>query len=85
MKGNNKYELILNIDSVHTTVLGIERIRSNLSLTEEDVVIWCKEKIQNPKASITRRGKNWYIEVDHCVITVNAHSYTIITVHKIKS
>ncbi|MDR1592225.1 MAG: DUF3781 domain-containing protein, partial [Prevotellaceae bacterium] len=27
---------------------------------------------------------NWYVSVDNCVITVNAHSYTIITAHKTK-
>jgi hypothetical protein len=29
-----------------------------------------------------RRGKNWYVSAENCVITVNAHSYTIITAHK---
>ena len=33
---------------------------------------------------ITRNGKNWYISIDACKITVNAHSYTIITAHKEK-
>lgn len=84
MDNNNKCELILNIDKVHTTVLGIERIKRNLSLAVDDVVIWCKEKIQNPDAAIIRRGKNWYVSIDYCEITINAHSYTIITAHKVK-
>ncbi|MCL2281970.1 MAG: DUF3781 domain-containing protein [Fibromonadales bacterium] len=42
---------------------------------------WYRRK--NPKAVITRKGKNWYVNIDGCKITVNAHSYTIITVHKI--
>ena len=29
-------------------------------------------------------GKNWYINIDACIITVNACSYTIITAHKEK-
>lgn len=33
---------------------------------------------------IERRGKNWYISTDNCIITVNAYSYTIITAHKKK-
>jgi hypothetical protein len=28
--------------------------------------------------------ENWYISVDDIVITVNAHSYTIITAHREK-
>jgi hypothetical protein len=33
---------------------------------------------------IVRKGKNWYVNVDNCEITINAHSYTIITAHKLK-
>ena len=50
----------------------------------EDVVAWCKDKINSSHAVITRKGKNWYINVDDFVITVNAHSYTIITAHREK-
>jgi ribosome biogenesis GTPase len=32
--------------------------------------------------SIQRKGKNWYAYAGKSVITVNAHSYTIITAHK---
>lgn len=84
MNDSNKNELILNLDSLHTTDLGIVRIKRNLSLDEDDIVRWCREKIQNPNASITREGKNWYINIEDCKITVNAYSYTIITAHKIK-
>ena len=31
-----------------------------------------------------RKGKNWYITIDNCIITVNAYSYTVITAHKVK-
>lgn len=77
-------ELLDNIDKIHTTELGVIRIKRNLSLTDEDVVEWCKEKIKQSNADITRNGKNWYINVDGCIITVNAYSYTIITAHKEK-
>ncbi|WP_310601503.1 DUF3781 domain-containing protein [Anaerosporobacter sp.] len=79
---NNTNELLINLDNLHTTELGIERIKRNLSLDVEDVVNWCREKIQDSNASITRRGKNWYININYCEITVNAYSYTIITAHK---
>ena len=76
-------DLILNLDKVHTTELGIIRIKKNLSL-EEDVVAWCKEVIKKSNSNIIRKGKNWYISFQDCIITINAHSYTIITAHKVK-
>lgn len=77
-------ELLNNLDQLHTTELGIERIKRNLSLDVDDVVAWCKTKIDSADAVITRNGKNWYVKVENCVITVNAYSYTIITAHKEK-
>jgi hypothetical protein len=52
--------------------------------TEVDVVEWCKSKIMSKKAEISKQGKNWYICIEGCIITVNASSYTIITAHKEK-
>lgn len=83
MEPQNNNELLLNIEKLHTTELGSMRIKRNLSLDEEeDVVEWCREKIQSQDALIDRRGKNWYINIGHCEITVNAYSYTIITAHR---
>lgn len=76
-------ELINNLAQLHTTELGVIRIKKNLSLQTEDVIEWCKEQILNPSATIQRKGKNWYIDIEHCEITVNAYSYTVITAHKI--
>lgn len=76
-------ELLDNISKVHTTALGAERILRNMGLGNEvDVVAWCVDIIQSPDSTIVRRGKNYYIENKICIITVNAYSYTIITVHK---
>lgn len=77
-------ELLKNLDALHTTELGTVRIKRNLSLDTDSVVEWCKDKINSASAIITRSGKNWYINVDDCCITVNAYSYTIITAHKNK-
>jgi hypothetical protein len=85
MDDSNKNELILNLSKLHTTELGNVRIKRNLSLDMDDVVNWCRKKIQNPNAFIVRKGKNWYVNIDNCEITVNAYSYTIITAHKIYS
>ena len=80
MTRDNK--LIENIDRVHTTEMGVGRIRRNLGLGEIDVVAWCKQRILEPDAVIERQGKNWYVHKGGCVITVNASSYTIITCHR---
>ncbi len=82
MNGDN--ELLENLDKLHTTDLGVMRIKRNLSLDTENVVDWCKTKINSAHAVITRKGKNWYVNVDNCIITVNAYSYTIITAHREK-
>jgi hypothetical protein len=81
---DNKYELIQNLDKLHTTKLGVTRIKKNLLLDVDDVVTWCSSKILNSNAIIIRKGKNWYIDIDNYEITVNAYSYTIITAHMIK-
>lgn len=81
---NLSNELLDNIDKLHTTKLGILRIKKNLSLETDDIVNWCKAKIISSHATIIRKGKNWYINVDSCTLTVNAYSYTIITAHKDK-
>ena len=80
----NFNELLNNLELVHTTELGVARIRRNLSLGTGDVVEWCKSRISSANAVITKNGKNWYVSIDGCVITINAYSYTIITAHKAK-
>ena len=77
-------ELLNHLDKLHTTDLGIVRIKKNLTIGTDDVVAWCKEKINLPHAIITKKGKNWYVNVDGFIITVHAHSYTIITAHQKK-
>jgi hypothetical protein len=73
--------LLNNINKIHTTELGIARIKRNLELKTNDVVNWCKNKI-NKSNKIYRKGKNWYVSGKGFMITINAHSYTIITAHK---
>lgn len=73
--------LIENIEKLHTTNLGEIRIKRNLSLEHDNVVAWCKAMITKPRAIINKRGKNWYVEVNGYIITINSHSFTIITAH----
>ena len=79
----NKDELILNLDKIHTTELGIIRIKKNLGLETDDIVNYCKNKIKE-SSNIIKKGKNFYIFANDFIITVNSYSYTIITAHKIK-
>ena len=79
-------ELLNNLSQLHTTPMGVERIRKNLCLRENisDVVDFCKKLISSSDCSIYRHGKNWYCEKDGLCITVNAYSFTIITAHKVR-
>ena len=81
-----KNELVENIEKLHTTPMGVDRIRRNLSLDDDvkDVVAFCRQKILAPTANISRQGKNWYVKIDGCIITVNAYSFTIITAHTMR-
>ena len=76
--------LIDNIDKIHTTKMGIDRIKRNLKLNNDDVVGYCESLIMNKNCHIYRQGKNWYCEIDNVRLTVNAYSYTIITAHTMK-
>ncbi|MCI8855233.1 MAG: DUF3781 domain-containing protein [Clostridiaceae bacterium] len=77
--------LIENIDKLHTTEMGTERIKRNCKIETDDVVQWSRVQILDETAKIEMSGKNWYITVGGYKITVNAHSYTIITAHKAKA
>lgn len=47
----DKQILMDNIERIHTTVMGADRIKKNLSLDEADVVEWCKSKIMSEKGN----------------------------------
>ena len=78
-------DLIKNLDKLHTTELGVERIKRNCLIETDDVVQWSRVQILDKAAKIERIGKNWYVTVGSYKITVNAHSYTIITAHRVES
>lgn len=76
-------EIPFDIDELHTTRLGVERIKRNLRLPESaDVVEYCRSLILDASALFERRGKNWYIMSGDCEITVNVGSRSIITAHR---
>lgn len=82
---NLKKELFNNIDNVHTTQLGIDRIRNNIDLDDSiDVVEHCKDIIKDEESQVTKKGKNYYVTYKNVILTINSSSFTIITAHKKK-
>ena len=77
-------DLIKNIDKLHTTEMGEGRIKRNLKLETDEVVLWCKDAVKSADI-IIGQGKNWYVYRAGTAITINSHSYTIITAHKINA
>lgn len=75
-------DLLKNLDKLHTTKLWIQRIKRNISLETDDVIFWCKNKISSPQAQTSKQGKNFYVQIEDYIFTINSHSFTVITVHK---
>ena len=77
----HKEELLKNVDKIHTTEMGVGRIQKNLEISE-DPVSYCISKLKKESSKVDKQGKNYYVEVDDCRITINSSSFTIITAHK---
>ena len=75
-------ELLLNLNKLHTTPLGIERIKRNLKIDNDDIVLYLKNIIKDKNSLISKQGKNYYVKNNEIIITINSYSYTIITAHK---
>lgn len=67
----DKQILLDNINKVHTTEMGINRIIKNLKLNTNDVVEYCKNKVLDKNCNIYKQGKNWYCEIENIIITIN--------------
>lgn len=76
--------LLNNIDKIHTTKMGLDRIKNNLRLENNDIINWCINEIKSNKSLISRIGKNYYVTLSDSILTINAYSFTIITAHKTK-
>lgn len=77
----HKKTLLENVEKIHTTEMGVARIQRNLGIDEEPVG-YCISKLEKEESAVTKEGKNYYVEVDGCRITINSTSFTIITAHK---
>lgn len=79
----HKKVLLENVEKIHTTEMGIGRIQKNLGIDEEPVE-YCISKLKKADSVVVKEGKNYYVEVDRCRITINSSSFTIITAHLMK-
>ena len=77
----HKKVLLENVEKIHTTEMGIGRIQKNLGIDEEPVS-YCISKLKQENSIVNKEGKNYYVDVDACIITINSSSFTIITAHK---
>ena len=85
IKINKSKDILLsNIDKIHITKMGIDRIKNNLKLDTDDVVDYCKNKILDDNCLVYKKGKNYYCNIDNISITVNSYNYSIITAHIIE-
>ena len=75
------FGILNNIDKVHTTSMGIDRIKKNINI---DDIEYLKELIKDKNCNIYKQGKNYYCEINNIKITINSYSYTIITAHLLK-
>ena len=73
--------LLENVDRIHTTEMGVGRIQKNLGINDEPVS-YCISKLKQDNSEVKKEGKNYYVSVDDCIITINSSSFTIITAHK---
>ena len=80
---NEIHILLANLNKIHTTKLGIARIKKNLNLNTGDVIAFCKNKISATDCFVYKEGKNYYCLIDDIRFTIHANSYTIITAHKL--
>ena len=76
-----KETLLKNVEKIHTTEMGVGRIQKNLGISDEPVN-YCISKLKQENSVVTKEGKNYYVDVDDCIITINSSSFTIITAHK---
>ena len=54
-------DLISNIDRLHTTKMGIDRIKRNLKI-DTDVVEFCKNQILDKNVLLIKKGKTGIVK-----------------------
>ena len=72
-------DLLNNTDKIHTTKLGLERIKKNVNI---DDIEFIKKIVLKKDSFIYKKGKNYYCEIDNLIITINSYNYCVITAHR---
>ena len=75
--------LLSNIDKIHTTLLGSERIKKNINIKDNEIE-YIKKIILDKESNIYKKGKNYYCEINNIKVTINSYNYCVITAHKLK-
>ncbi|MCH5172236.1 MAG: DUF3781 domain-containing protein [Erysipelotrichales bacterium] len=75
--------LLSDVDKIHTTELGYQRIRKVIKLSDAQLINYIKDIVKNSETIITKRGKNYYIYFENMRITINSYNYCVITAHSI--
>lgn len=52
--------------------------------TGKNVIEICLEIVKNPGVKITVHGKNYYVESDDIILTINRYTFTKITAHNLQ-
>lgn len=78
----DKKILLNNVSLIHSTVMGIERISKNMNVSPVNALNYCISIVNDINSTIYKKGKNWYIENNDVIITINSYNYCIITAHK---
>ena len=73
--------LLSNINNLHTTKLGEERVKKNLNIKTCNVINYLKSIIENDDAVVYKKGKNYYCYAMNIIITINSYNYCVITAH----
>ena len=74
---NEKEILINNINKIHTTNMGLDRIKKNLKLDNYDIIEYIKNIIKNKDTITYKKGKNYYCETDNIIILdLNGKQFT---------
>ena len=55
--------LLDNIDKIHTTEMGIDRMKRNLKMDTDDVVEYCKNRILDKNCNIYQQGKTGIVKL----------------------
>lgn len=76
--------LLQNKNKIHTTNLGYTRIFKVTGLMEYEAIKYVIDVIRDSSSIIERKGKNYYIRFDDNVICINASTFCVITIKRLR-